>query len=132
MIYFIIFFKEGFVLFCFLTGVIGADVRGYGLACEGQPVTSRLAVICGTSSCHMGVSLLGRGRGDHRQVGGERGVGGGGQPKRRCDLLAPLPVSSFPSCCPARLLYVARSPARLPKAVLKFAVSLFRGQILKK
>ncbi|KAM5265707.1 FGGY carbohydrate kinase domain-containing protein isoform 8-T10 [Hipposideros larvatus] len=35
-------------------GVIGADVRGRGLACEGQPVTSRLAVICGTSSCHMG------------------------------------------------------------------------------
>ncbi|XP_073090111.1 FGGY carbohydrate kinase domain-containing protein isoform X4 [Manis javanica] len=34
-------------------GVIGADVRGHGLACEGQPVTSRLAVICGTSSCHM-------------------------------------------------------------------------------
>ncbi|XP_040613082.1 FGGY carbohydrate kinase domain-containing protein isoform X4 [Mesocricetus auratus] len=37
-------------------GVIGADVRGYGLICEGQPVTSRLAVICGTSSCHMGIS----------------------------------------------------------------------------
>ncbi|XP_045834568.1 FGGY carbohydrate kinase domain-containing protein isoform X3 [Meles meles] len=37
-------------------GVIGADVRGYGLACEGQPVTSRLAIICGTSSCHMGIS----------------------------------------------------------------------------
>ncbi|XP_049735362.1 FGGY carbohydrate kinase domain-containing protein isoform X4 [Elephas maximus indicus] len=37
-------------------GVIGADVRGRGLACEGQPMTSRLAVICGTSSCHMGIS----------------------------------------------------------------------------
>ncbi|XP_038188679.1 FGGY carbohydrate kinase domain-containing protein isoform X2 [Arvicola amphibius] len=37
-------------------GVIGADVRGHGLICEGQPVTSRLAVICGTSSCHMGGS----------------------------------------------------------------------------
>ncbi|XP_017399502.1 FGGY carbohydrate kinase domain-containing protein isoform X1 [Cebus imitator] len=37
-------------------GVIGADVRGHGLVCEGQPVTSRLAVICGTSSCHMGIS----------------------------------------------------------------------------
>ncbi|XP_054429885.1 FGGY carbohydrate kinase domain-containing protein isoform X2 [Pteronotus mesoamericanus] len=37
-------------------GVIGTDVRGHGLACEGQPVTSRLAVICGTSSCHMGIS----------------------------------------------------------------------------
>ncbi|XP_045713767.1 FGGY carbohydrate kinase domain-containing protein isoform X3 [Phyllostomus hastatus] len=36
-------------------GVIGTDVRGHGLACEGQPVTSRLAVICGTSSCHMGI-----------------------------------------------------------------------------
>ncbi|XP_058159480.1 FGGY carbohydrate kinase domain-containing protein isoform X1 [Dasypus novemcinctus] len=37
-------------------GVIGADVRGHGLPCEGQPMTSRLAVICGTSSCHMGIS----------------------------------------------------------------------------
>ncbi|XP_069934530.1 FGGY carbohydrate kinase domain-containing protein isoform X12 [Oryctolagus cuniculus] len=37
-------------------GVIGADVKGHGLACEGQPVTSRLAIICGTSSCHMGIS----------------------------------------------------------------------------
>ncbi|XP_074237005.1 FGGY carbohydrate kinase domain-containing protein isoform X1 [Saimiri boliviensis] len=37
-------------------GVIGADVRGHGLVCEEQPVTSRLAVICGTSSCHMGIS----------------------------------------------------------------------------
>ncbi|XP_037683012.1 FGGY carbohydrate kinase domain-containing protein isoform X1 [Choloepus didactylus] len=37
-------------------GVIGADVRGHGLPCEGQPVTSRLAIICGTSSCHMGIS----------------------------------------------------------------------------
>lgn len=37
-------------------GVIGADVKGHGLICEGQPVTSRLAVICGTSSCHMGIS----------------------------------------------------------------------------
>uniref|UniRef100_A0A8D1J6C7 FGGY carbohydrate kinase domain-containing protein n=1 Tax=Sus scrofa TaxID=9823 RepID=A0A8D1J6C7_PIG len=39
-------------------GVIGADVRGHGLACEGQPVTSRLAVICGTSSCHMGIDHM--------------------------------------------------------------------------
>ncbi|XP_077005598.1 FGGY carbohydrate kinase domain-containing protein isoform X3 [Tamandua tetradactyla] len=37
-------------------GVIGADVRGHGLPCEGQPMTSRLAIICGTSSCHMGIS----------------------------------------------------------------------------
>ncbi|XP_069449017.1 FGGY carbohydrate kinase domain-containing protein isoform X3 [Ovis canadensis] len=39
-------------------GVIGADVKGHGLACEGQPVTSRLAVICGTSSCHMGIDHM--------------------------------------------------------------------------
>ncbi|XP_042127360.1 FGGY carbohydrate kinase domain-containing protein isoform X5 [Peromyscus maniculatus bairdii] len=39
-------------------GVIGADVRGHGLVCEGQPVTSRLAVICGTSSCHMGIDHM--------------------------------------------------------------------------
>ncbi|XP_036610671.1 FGGY carbohydrate kinase domain-containing protein isoform X2 [Trichosurus vulpecula] len=37
-------------------GVIGADVKGYSLPCENQPITSRLAVICGTSSCHMGIS----------------------------------------------------------------------------
>nr|XP_048715584.1 FGGY carbohydrate kinase domain-containing protein isoform X2 [Caretta caretta] len=37
-------------------GVIGADVKGHNLPCENQPVTSRLAVICGTSSCHMGIS----------------------------------------------------------------------------
>ncbi|XP_027708631.1 FGGY carbohydrate kinase domain-containing protein isoform X2 [Vombatus ursinus] len=37
-------------------GVIGADVKGYNLPCENQSITSRLAVICGTSSCHMGIS----------------------------------------------------------------------------
>ncbi|XP_067391547.1 FGGY carbohydrate kinase domain-containing protein isoform X5 [Emydura macquarii macquarii] len=37
-------------------GVIGADVKGHNLPCENQPITSRLAVICGTSSCHMGIS----------------------------------------------------------------------------
>ncbi|KAM8999278.1 FGGY carbohydrate kinase domain-containing protein [Sarcophilus harrisii] len=37
-------------------GVIGADVKGYNLPCEKQPLTSRLALICGTSSCHMGIS----------------------------------------------------------------------------
>ncbi|XP_047917948.2 FGGY carbohydrate kinase domain-containing protein isoform X4 [Anser cygnoides] len=37
-------------------GVIGADVKGHNLPCENQPITSRVAVICGTSSCHMGVS----------------------------------------------------------------------------
>ncbi|XP_056388920.1 FGGY carbohydrate kinase domain-containing protein isoform X2 [Hyla sarda] len=37
-------------------GVIGADVTGYNLPCENQPITSRLALICGTSSCHMAIS----------------------------------------------------------------------------
>ncbi|PKK27163.1 FGGY carbohydrate kinase domain-containing protein isoform X5 [Columba livia] len=37
-------------------GVIGADVKGYNLPCENEPITSRVAMICGTSSCHMGVS----------------------------------------------------------------------------
>ncbi|XP_051983858.1 FGGY carbohydrate kinase domain-containing protein isoform X2 [Xyrauchen texanus] len=37
-------------------GVIGADVRGHLLPCEKQPITSRMAIICGTSSCHMAVS----------------------------------------------------------------------------
>ncbi|XP_026521737.1 FGGY carbohydrate kinase domain-containing protein isoform X2 [Notechis scutatus] len=37
-------------------GMIGANVKGYNLPCENQPITSRLAVICGTSSCHMAVS----------------------------------------------------------------------------
>ncbi|XP_065594219.1 FGGY carbohydrate kinase domain-containing protein isoform X1 [Cyrtonyx montezumae] len=37
-------------------GVIGADVKGHNLPCENQPITSRVALICGTSSCHMGVS----------------------------------------------------------------------------
>uniref|UniRef100_A0A8C5F312 FGGY carbohydrate kinase domain containing n=1 Tax=Gopherus evgoodei TaxID=1825980 RepID=A0A8C5F312_9SAUR len=47
----------GGLVYIFLKiGVIGADVKGYNLPCENQPVTSRLAVICGTSSCHMGIS----------------------------------------------------------------------------
>ncbi|XP_053549603.1 FGGY carbohydrate kinase domain-containing protein [Bombina bombina] len=37
-------------------GVIGADVQGHDLPCDNQPITSRLALICGTSSCHMGIS----------------------------------------------------------------------------
>ncbi|KAK2860108.1 hypothetical protein Q7C36_004274 [Tachysurus vachellii] len=37
-------------------GVIGADVSGHHLPCGSQPITSRLALICGTSSCHMAVS----------------------------------------------------------------------------
>ncbi|XP_032605718.3 FGGY carbohydrate kinase domain-containing protein isoform X2 [Taeniopygia guttata] len=36
-------------------GVIGADVKGHNLPCENQPITSRVAMICGTSSCHMGI-----------------------------------------------------------------------------
>ncbi|XP_072219854.1 FGGY carbohydrate kinase domain-containing protein isoform X3 [Leuresthes tenuis] len=36
-------------------GVIGADVKGFHLPCEQLPVTSRMAMICGTSSCHMAV-----------------------------------------------------------------------------
>lgn len=37
-------------------GVIGADVRGFHLPCENQPITSRMAMICGTSTCHMAIS----------------------------------------------------------------------------
>ncbi|XP_072219852.1 FGGY carbohydrate kinase domain-containing protein isoform X2 [Leuresthes tenuis] len=37
-------------------GVIGADVKGFHLPCEQLPVTSRMAMICGTSSCHMAIS----------------------------------------------------------------------------
>ncbi|XP_061588898.1 FGGY carbohydrate kinase domain-containing protein [Cololabis saira] len=37
-------------------GVIGADVKGRGLSCEQQPITARVAMICGTSTCHMAVS----------------------------------------------------------------------------
>ncbi|XP_030629928.1 FGGY carbohydrate kinase domain-containing protein isoform X2 [Chanos chanos] len=37
-------------------GVIGADVKGFNLPCENQPITSRMAIICGTSSCHMAVN----------------------------------------------------------------------------
>ncbi|KAM7378953.1 hypothetical protein PAMP_004538 [Pampus punctatissimus] len=39
-----------------ILGVIGADVKGFHLPCEGQPITSRMAMICGTSSCHMAIS----------------------------------------------------------------------------
>uniref|UniRef100_A0A3Q2VYI4 FGGY carbohydrate kinase domain containing n=1 Tax=Haplochromis burtoni TaxID=8153 RepID=A0A3Q2VYI4_HAPBU len=34
-------------------GVIGADVKGFHLPCEGLPITARMALICGTSTCHM-------------------------------------------------------------------------------
>lgn len=41
-----------------LPGVLGADVKGFHLPCEDQPITSRMAMICGTSTCHMAVSDL--------------------------------------------------------------------------
>ncbi|KAI3375209.1 hypothetical protein L3Q82_021712 [Scortum barcoo] len=37
-------------------GVIGADVKGFHLPCEDQPIASRMAMICGTSTCHMAIS----------------------------------------------------------------------------
>ncbi|XP_037132857.1 FGGY carbohydrate kinase domain-containing protein isoform X3 [Syngnathus acus] len=37
-------------------GMIGADVKGFRLPCENQPITTRMAMICGTSSCHMAIS----------------------------------------------------------------------------
>ncbi|XP_034559577.1 FGGY carbohydrate kinase domain-containing protein [Notolabrus celidotus] len=37
-------------------GVIGADVKGFHLPCEDQPITCRMAMICGTSTCHMAIS----------------------------------------------------------------------------
>ncbi|XP_041127166.1 FGGY carbohydrate kinase domain-containing protein [Polyodon spathula] len=37
-------------------GVVGVDMTGHNLRCETQPITSRLALICGTSSCHMAIS----------------------------------------------------------------------------
>ncbi|XP_014844655.1 PREDICTED: FGGY carbohydrate kinase domain-containing protein isoform X1 [Poecilia mexicana] len=37
-------------------GVVGADVQGFDLPCEGWPITSRMAMICGTSTCHMAIS----------------------------------------------------------------------------
>ncbi|XP_078074619.1 FGGY carbohydrate kinase domain-containing protein isoform X2 [Mustelus asterias] len=36
-------------------GVIGADVKGSNLPCENMPISSRFALICGTSSCHMAI-----------------------------------------------------------------------------
>ena len=42
------------LLLLFYEGVIGADLSL--LLGENTPLTSRLAIICGTSSCHMAVS----------------------------------------------------------------------------
>ena len=49
-----------FIFMCLLTkimhqGVIGADLSS--LLNENKSLTSRMAVICGTSSCHMAVSI---------------------------------------------------------------------------
>lgn len=38
-------------------GVVGVDVKGFNLPCEDLPITSRMAMICGTSTCHMAVSI---------------------------------------------------------------------------
>uniref|UniRef100_H3CQZ9 FGGY carbohydrate kinase domain-containing protein n=1 Tax=Tetraodon nigroviridis TaxID=99883 RepID=H3CQZ9_TETNG len=37
-------------------GVLGAAVKGFALPCEDQPISARMAVICGTSTCHMAIS----------------------------------------------------------------------------
>ena len=38
--------------------MIGADVKGLDLPCEDRPLTTRMALICGTSSCHMAVVVI--------------------------------------------------------------------------
>ena len=43
------------IVLLFYEGVIGADLSL--LLGENIPLTSRLAIICGTSSCHMAVSI---------------------------------------------------------------------------
>lgn len=40
-----------------LPGVLGAGVQGFNLPCEDQPITCRMAIISGTSTCHMAVSV---------------------------------------------------------------------------
>lgn len=51
-------YRRARVFFCCVSaGVIGADVKGFRLPCEGRPITTRMAMICGTSSCHMAVSV---------------------------------------------------------------------------
>ncbi|KAM8850674.1 FGGY carbohydrate kinase domain-containing protein isoform 3-T8 [Spinachia spinachia] len=37
-------------------GMIGADIKGFHLPCEDQPITARMVMICGTSTCHMAIS----------------------------------------------------------------------------
>lgn len=47
-----------YFIFCSrLPGVLGAGVQGFNLPCEDQPITCRMAIICGTSTCHMAVSV---------------------------------------------------------------------------
>lgn len=45
-------------IFFLFAGVLGAAVKGFDLPCEDQPISARMAVICGTSTCHMAVSGL--------------------------------------------------------------------------
>ena len=45
-------------LICLLTGMMACDVAGLNLPCQDKPITSRLPIICGTSSCHMAVSKV--------------------------------------------------------------------------
>ncbi|XP_072172874.1 FGGY carbohydrate kinase domain-containing protein-like [Diadema setosum] len=37
-------------------GLLGADLSSFDLPSKSQPLTSRLALICGTSTCHMSLS----------------------------------------------------------------------------
>ena len=38
-------------------GTIGSDISGVKLPCDGKSITERISFICGTSSCHMAVSM---------------------------------------------------------------------------
>lgn len=38
-------------------GTIGGDISGLNLPVEGNSITERISFICGTSSCHMAVSI---------------------------------------------------------------------------
>ncbi|XP_040216758.1 FGGY carbohydrate kinase domain-containing protein isoform X2 [Rana temporaria] len=49
-------------------GVIGADVTGHHLPCEKEPIMSRLALICGTSSCHMAIDHVVRGHNGYEEL----------------------------------------------------------------
>ena len=53
------------VVLLWLTGVMGADLTGLGLPCADRPLTSRMALVCGTSSCHMAVGVVLQAELDH-------------------------------------------------------------------